>query len=124
MQLNYKGMIMANESNDEQLKAAIKGLRAELADKSLGVPGVMFVRKADVQLVLDHIERLQSQSKAPAETDLASEWKCGDSLICRLNERGMISDSIRVIMADGLYYDSIGTEGRARQLCALLNAAR
>ena len=71
---------MTNESYDEQLKAAIKGLRADLADKSTVFPSIAFVEKSKLSLVLDHIERMQPQSKAPTETNQLSNWKAAWSI--------------------------------------------
>ena len=114
---------MANESYDEQLQAAINGLRAALSAQSLIVPSVTLVEKSDLSLVVNYVMGLQQQSKAPSETDRASEWKRTGSLVYRMNERGTNCEAIRVEMADGLCLDAAALVGRAQQLCALLNAA-
>ncbi len=86
---------MANEHRDEQLKAA-----------------------------LDHIAHMELQRPAHVGEDQPSEWKCSGGLIYRLNHRGVNQDSIKVEMVDGSYHDAPSLAERAKQLCALLNAAR
>ena len=114
---------MANESNNEQLQAAIKGLRVALTAQPLTVPGVTFVEKAELSLVLDRIDQLQERSEASAETNHASEWKCRGSLVYRLTVNGTKRDLIYVEMACGSYRKNVALADRAQQLCALLNAA-